>query len=244
MQPRFVLVNTSHPGNIGATARALKNMALDQLYLVTPARFPDVEATARASGAHDLLANAVVTDNLTDALTGCSLVMGCSARPRTLSLPTLTPKQAAEKALKHHQANQGDIAILFGNEQSGLDNNQINCCHYQIHIPSNPDYSSLNLAAAVQIISYEIHCHQETPTSIQPTEPLTKAEMPATAEEMAGFYDHLQETLKAIQFLNPKHSQKMISRLHRLFNRAKPNHTEINILRGILTAINKPKNTN
>jgi TrmH family RNA methyltransferase len=153
----------------------------------------------------------------------------------------LSKQQAAKKNLTHQQTGGADIALLFGNEQSGLSNDEISHCHYQIHIPSNPDYSSLNLAAAIQIIAYEIY-QAQTSHQVRPTPQQSTEERPATADEMTGFYQHLETMLKAVHFLHPDHPKKMTQRLHRLFNRAQPNHNEINILRGILKAIIQQSN--
>lgn len=236
---RIVLVDTSHPGNIGAAARAMKNMCLSRLYLVQPQRFPHAEATARASGADDLLASAVVCDSLSEALTGCSLVVGASARLRRLKIPQLDPRQCAERVLR--ETRQTDVAILFGREHSGLTNEELARCHYLMHIPSNPDYSSLNIAAAVQVMAYELRMASGALDGVvvgEDTEP------PVGAEEMERFYAHLCETLVDIGFLNPDNPRVMMRRLRRLFNRARPNQVEMNILRGILTAAQKPRPRN
>ena len=233
---RIVLVDTSHPGNIGAVARAMKNMCLSRLYLVQPRQFPHAEATARASGADDLLAAAVVCDSLPEALTGCGLVIGASARLRHLKIPQLDPRQCAERVVS--EARQRDVAIIFGREHSGLTNEELALCHYLMHIPSNPDYSSLNIAAAVQVMTYELQmasCVQGEVASGEDAEP------PASAEEMERFYSHLRETLVDIGFLNPDNPRVMMRRLRRLFNRARPNQVEMNILRGILTAAQRPR---
>ncbi len=230
------MVDTSHPGNIGAVARAMKNMCLSQLYLVQPQQFPHAEATARASGADDLLASAVVCDSLPDALAGCGLVVGASARLRHLKLPQWDPRQCAERVVE--EARQRDVAILFGREHSGLTNEELALCHYLMHIPSNPDYSSLNIAAAVQVMTYELQMASREPGEATSEE---ESEPPASAEEMERFYAHLRETLVDIGFLNPDNPRVMMRRLRRLFNRARPNQVEMNILRGILTASQKPR---
>ncbi|VAW93127.1 tRNA (cytidine(32)/uridine(32)-2'-O)-methyltransferase [hydrothermal vent metagenome] len=233
---RIVLVDTSHPGNIGAVARAMKNMCLSQLYLVQPQQFPHAEATARASGADDLLASAVVCDSLPEALAGCGLVVGASARLRHLKLPQWDPRQCAERVVD--EARQRDVAIIFGRENSGLTNEELALCHYLLHIPSNPDYSSLNIAAAVQVVAYELMMASGAP-SVAVVE--GESESSASADEMERFYAHLRETLVDIGFLNPDNPRVMMRRLRRLFNRARPNQVEMNILRGILTASQKPR---
>jgi tRNA (cytidine32/uridine32-2'-O)-methyltransferase len=238
---RIVLVNTSHPGNIGAVARAMKNMCLEQLVLVSPQHYPHAEATARASGADDLLARAQVVETLDDALQGCSLVLGASARMRRLSWPQLTARECANK-IADEQGEQ-DIAILFGREHSGLTNEELARCHYLVYIPSNPDYTSLNIAAAVQVICYELlttALDRAGDTTMMPapkaSEPAGEKEF-AGADEMEGFFRHLEQVLTEIEFLSPDHPGKMLRRLRRLFNRARLTRVELNIMRGILTAI-------
>lgn len=231
---RIVLVNTTHPGNIGATARAIKNMGLSQLYLVNPKMFPHAEATARASGADDVLAEAVVTDSLDDAINGCSLVIGTSARRRDIPWPMLQLRDAAKKII--YEAEHHPVAILFGQEQFGLTNDELERCHFLITIPCNPDYPSLNLAAAVQIVAYEICMAIATDVGAQHAAPIDDL---ATADEMQKFYDHLQQMLIDIEFLNPQNPRKLMHRLIRLFNRARVEKRELNILRGILTGVQK-----
>ncbi len=229
---RIVLIDTSHPGNIGATARAMKTMSLERLYLVRPGHFPSAEATARASGADDLLAAAVVCDSLDEALAGCRLVVGTSDRQRNLPWPFLTPRQCAARlrAESHH----GDVAIVFGREHSGMTNEELERCHALVTIPTNPGFSSLNLAAAVQVIAYELKLTEDDgPVHEEEARDL------ATADEMASFYDHLERTLTEIGFLDPNHPRMLMRRLRRLFNRAEPDRTELNILRGILSAVGK-----
>lgn len=235
---RIVLVDTSHPGNIGAAARAMKNMGLRRLYLVEPKLFPHADATARASGADDLLAQATVCASLDEALAGCSLVVGASARLRNLQAPLLDPRQCAEQTLKELSADESaECAIVFGREHSGLTNDELGRCHHLVHIPSDPEYSSLNLAAAVQVVSYELRMaslvEQGDDISVEESESL------APAEDMARFYEHLEQTLVDVGFLDPENPRIMMQRLRLLFNRSRPNVTEMNILRGILTAAQK-----
>lgn len=232
---RIVLIDTSHAGNIGAAARAMKNMGLRQLYLVTPKQFPHADATARASGADDVLAQATVCANLDEALAGCGLVVGASARLRSLNVPLLDPRQCAGQVC--NEAATTEVAIVFGREHSGLTNDELSRCHHLVHIPSDPDYSSLNLAAAVQVVSYELRMA----SGIKPVSEVEREreELPASADDMARFYEHLQQTLVDIGFLDPENPRIMMRRLRRLFNRARPNDVEMNILRGILTAMQK-----
>ncbi len=231
---RIVLVEPSHPGNIGATARAMKNMSLEHLYLVSPEKYPHEEASARASGADDVLDAAVVTDSLSAALADCTLVLGASARLRTLSWPQLDPRQAAEHACGASQTSR--VAIVFGRERTGLSNAELDLCQYLVHIPCNENFSSLNLAAAVQVLCYEIFAaYQQYPRQAQSI----GDNIPADQLEMQRFYRHLEDTLVNIEFLDPDQPKKLMRRLRRLFNRAQPEQTEINILRGILSAVDK-----
>lgn len=227
---RIVLVNTSHPGNIGAAARAMKNMGLDQLSLVDPQGFPSAEATARASGADDLLAAASRVDSLEAALSGTRLVIGASARNRTLPVPMLDPRECAELVMQ--QPVDTVTAIVFGRERTGLTNDELDHCHYLVQIPANPDYASLNLAAAVQVISYELRMA----AGLSMDRPESQHRGAAT-DDMERFYQHLEETLLAIGFLDAGNPRQLMRRLRRLFGRARPNDNEVNILRGILSAV-------
>jgi TrmH family RNA methyltransferase len=236
---RIVLMNTSEPGNIGGVARAMKNMCLEHLVLVDPMQFPHAKATARASGADDLLARATVCQSLDEAIAGCGLVLGASARLRRLSWPIVDARQCAAKALS--EAKQTPVAIVFGREHSGLTNEELERCHYLVHIPSNEAYSSLNIAAAVQVIAYELmmaaqHAAPSSPASDAPGLP---QEQPATAAEMQGFFEHLFVVLSDIGFLNTDHPRKMSRRLKRLFIKAQLEKVEVNILRGILSTVQK-----
>ncbi len=228
---RIVLVGTTHPGNIGAVARAMKNMCLQQLYLVQPKLFPCAEATARASGADDLLHDAKVCDTLDEALDGCCLVVGASARLRRVEWPQFAPRECAAQLLR--EAEQGPVALLFGRESSGLSNAEMDRCQYLVHIPANEEYSSLNLSMAVQVLAYELRMTALEGSSF----PAVKRDRQvATADEMEGFIQHLQQTMRDIHFSDPRQSTKLLRRLRRLFNRAQPDSDELNILRGILSA--------
>ncbi len=230
---RIVLVNTTHPGNIGAAARAMKNMGLSQLYLVNPQKFPSADATARASGADDLLGNSVVTATLDEALADCHWVIGASNRDRTIGLPCLDVRDCARRV--RDEVSTGDIAVLFGAEHSGLSNRELDRCHYQLMIPSCSDFQSLNLAAAVQVVAYELR--MATLAFDAPSMPDTRAVV--SAAEMERFYRHLEEVLVEIEFLNPENPRQLMRRLRRLYNRLHPDDNEINILRGILTAVQR-----
>lgn len=227
---KVVLVETSHPGNIGAVARAMKNMRMDQLRLVSPKFFPHADATARASGADDVLRAATVFDSLQDAIADCRIVLGASARDRTISWPSLTARQTAEKWVG--VLPEQNIALVFGRENSGLKNHELDLCHFLLRIPCNSEYSSLNLAAAVQVVGYElfIASGQEILSNVGDygEEPL------ATAEQMEAFYGHLQQTMADIGFLHPERSKSIMRRLRRIFNRTQLDTKELDILRGIL----------
>ncbi len=227
---RIVLIGTTHPGNIGAVARAMKNMCLSQLVLVNPKIYPSAEATARASGADDLLTAARVCETLDQALEGCRLVAGASARLRSVGWPQLNPRECAAGLLE--EAGKGEVALLFGRESSGLSNAELDRCNYLVHIPANPEYSSLNLSQAVQILSYELYF------GAAGSEKPTNATLPEVveAEVMESFFQHLQQMMEETGFADPHQSSKLQRRLRRLFLRARPDRDEINILRGILSA--------
>jgi TrmH family RNA methyltransferase len=230
-QIRFVLVETSHPGNVGAAARAMKTMGLGRLVLVRPKGYPSAEATARASGADDILAAARVVPELDAALAGANLVLGTSARLRSMTWPQLDARGAG--AMMGVEAERGEVAVVFGRERTGLTNAELDRCHYLLHIPVSPAYPSLNLAAAVQVVAYEIRMARLGQTgSAEYT-----AATPATAERMAGLFDHLERTLAEIGYLDPANPRYLMRRLRRLFNRARLGDEEVNILRGILSAM-------
>ncbi len=226
---RIVLIGTTHPGNIGAVARAMKNMCLEHLYLVRPRHYPSAEATDRASGAHDVLSQARVCESLDEALEGCRMVAGASARTRSVKWTQVTPRQCAQTMLQ--EAEQGEVAIIFGRESSGLTNAELDRCHLLVHILANEEYSSLNLSQAVQVVAYEIHQGSLDQDGSQP-----ERQDVATAEEMEGLFQHLEQTMEDIGFSDPRQSDKLQRRLRRLFFRARPDQDEINILRGIFSA--------
>jgi len=228
---RLVLVGTTHPGNIGAAARAMKNMGLRRLVLVSPLLFPHAEATARAAGADDILATAQVVDSLELALSGCRLVLGVSARRRGIAGPELDPRQCAIQVAE--SSVHTDVALVFGRESSGLSNDEMDRCHFLVRIPADPEFGSLNLAVAVAIIAYELRLAAVAGIDSSTVEPRPLA----TAEEMAHLYAHLQQVLLATGFLNPANPRHLMRRLRLLFNRAQPDQREINILRGILSSI-------
>jgi len=232
---RIVLINPSHPGNIGAAARAMKTMGLSRLYLVEPQRYPSAEATARASGADDILAKAVVCDTLEDAVADCVLVAGTSARERALPWPLMEAREGAQRLLE--EGGGHPVALLFGRERTGLTNAELARCHYHVHIPTNPDYSSLNLAAAVQLMSYELRL---AALGAEAAGGIARAtEEPVSQAEMEGFYAHLERVLVAIDYFDPENPRWLPQRLRRLFGRLRPDRPELNILRGILTHVEK-----
>ncbi len=230
---RIVLIGTTHPGNIGAVARAMKTMCLDHLYLVNPQRYPCAEATARASSANDLLARARVCTTLDEALGDCTLVIGASARLRAMTWPQLDPRQSA--ALLFKESQHTHVALIFGREHSGLTNEELDRCQYLMHIPGNPEYNSLNLAAAVQVAAYEIMMGSLVISETDPGFEVEDMDY-ASGEETEAFYAHLEETLVDIDFLDPDNPRHLMRRLRRLFNRVRLDKNEVNILRGILTA--------
>lgn len=231
---RIVLINTSHPGNIGSAARAMKTMGLKELYLVAPEKFPHQKAIEMASNAADVVESAIVVDDYQTAIADCTFVVGTSARSRKIPWPLISPHELGEKAALETQ--QGKVAILFGREDSGLTNDELHSCHCHVHIPTNPEYSSLNIAAAVQVIAYELRV-----AALSEVEPQTWDYEFANAQSMEGFYEHLEKVLIDIDFLNPKVPRQLMTRLRRLFGRARPDVMEMNILRGILGAVEKFK---
>ncbi|OWL89806.1 tRNA (cytosine(32)/uridine(32)-2'-O)-methyltransferase TrmJ [Halopseudomonas aestusnigri] len=242
---RVVLVNTSHPGNIGGAARAMKNMGLSELVLVDPERFPDPDAVSRASGADDVLANARIVATLEEAIADCSLVLGTSARDRRIPWPVLDPRESADKVLDQlEQLPDAQIALVFGREDSGLTTDELQRCQYHVHIPSMPDFSSLNLAAAVQVLAYELRMQglqrEGAPTKMHKVETTAVFnEIPATAGELEQFYQHLEQVLVEIGFHDPQKPRQLMPRLRRLYGRVHLNRMEMNILRGILTETQK-----
>lgn len=234
-QIRIVLVNTSHTGNMGSAARAMKTMGLTQLVLVDPQTLPDDNAMALAAGASDVLANARIVSTLDEAIADCGLVIGTSARSRTLSWPMLDPREAGKKAVV--EGVKHPVALVFGRERTGLTNDELQKCHYHVAIAANPEYSSLNLAMAVQTLCYEVRMHW---LQDQAPEVESEADYPS-ADQLEGFYQHLEQTLLKTGFIADDHPGQVMSKLRRLFNRARPETVELNILRGILTSVQKPK---
>ena len=226
---RTVMVNTTHLGNIGAAARAMKTMGLQELVLVEPRLFPHVDANTMASGADDILDNARVVATLADAIADCQLVIALSARDRRLAWPMLTPREAASQVVA--EANQAKVAILYGREKYGLRNEELQTSHVHVQIPSDADYGVLNVAAAVQVMCYECRC-----AALQPTAspmPIPDGGYPSS-EKMDLFYEHLQQTLIDVNFYDPDNPRKVLAHMRRLFQRARPCPIELGILRGFL----------
>ena len=230
---KVVLVSTTHPGNIGATARAMKTMGLENLVLVNPKIYPDADATARASGADDLLANATVCESFQEAINDCHFVFGTSTRSRSIPWPLFTPANAAIETIRHVEG-EARVAIVFGRESSGLANEELELCNAMIQIPTNPDFASLNIASAVQIISYEIRklWLEKNETEVENIEKTPAA----NAEQILQLYEHLQQCLIDIDYFDPDKPRRLMRRLKRVVSRSQLDANEYNIARGILSA--------
>lgn len=235
-QIRIILVETSHTGNIGSVARAMKTMGLSQLVLVSPKELPDGQAYALSAGASDLLATAKVVDSLQDAIADCRLVIGTSHKAKSQDHQVLNPRQAAELAVPELQ--QGPVAIVFGRESNGLSNDELRLCNYHLCIPTSAEYTSLNLAMAVQVVSYEMRMASLAQKPAKDSDAEQKTSYP-TSEQLEGFYQHLQTTLDQTGFIIRAHPGHIMIKLRRLFSRARPDEIELNILRGILTSVQR-----
>ncbi|NIY48997.1 tRNA (cytosine(32)/uridine(32)-2'-O)-methyltransferase TrmJ [Cedecea colo] len=235
---RIVLVETSHTGNMGSVARAMKTMGLTNLWLVNPLVKPDSQAIALAAGASDVIGDAKIVDTLDEALAGCSLVVGTSARSRTLPWPMLDPRECGLKSIS--EAKHAPVAIVFGRERVGLTNEELQKCHYHVAIQANPEYSSLNLAMAVQILAYEVRIawlatQQEGAEVIEEETPYP------LVDDLERFYDHLERVMLHSGFIRASHPGQVMSRIRRLFTRARPESQELSILRGMLSSIESDK---
>ncbi|MCW2475625.1 tRNA (cytosine(32)/uridine(32)-2'-O)-methyltransferase TrmJ [Candidatus Symbiopectobacterium sp. NZEC151] len=232
---RIVLVETSHTGNMGSTARAMKTMGLKNLYLVNPLIKPDSQAIALAAGASDIIGNATLVNTLDEALVGCNLVVGTSARSRSLPWPMLEPRECGVRSA--HEAQHAPVALVFGRERVGLTNDELQKCHYHVCIPANPEYSSLNLAMAVQLIAYEVRvAHLDL---LAQGAPQIAEEPYPLVDDLERFYTHLEETLHYTGFIRKAHQGQVMHKLRRLFTRARPEEQELAILRGILSSVQK-----
>lgn len=231
----IVLVGTTHPGNIGSAARAMKTMGLSDLRLVAPSQYPDETATARASGARDVLEGARVFSSLAEAVADRDFVVGTTARERHHQWPVVDPREASERLAGDRPRG----ALVFGRERTGLTNEEVDRCRCLVRIPANPDYSSLNLGAAVQVMAYELRMTALSPPERAPQPPPEFP--PATVDELEGFYGHLERVLNETGFLDPDNPRHLMRRLRRLFEKAGPDRNEVNILRGILKSVQRPK---
>ena len=229
---RIVLVGTQHPGNIGAAARALKTMGLSRLVLVAPEQYPADEAFRRAAGADDVLATARVVATLAEAVADCRFVLGCTARSRRVALPELDPRAAALRVVDLAAADQ--VALVFGRERTGLSNEELQLCHASVHIPANPEYSSLNLAAAVQVLAYELRVALLAMRGQASSGNGARHETAASHAQMEGFFAQLGETLDDIDFHKGRAPDSAMRKLRRLFLRAGLNEQEVRLMRGIL----------
>ena len=234
---KIVLVNTAHPGNIGGAARAMKNMGLSELCLVEPREYPAPRAVWRAAGAREVLTHATVVDSVDEAIADCSLVIGTSARERRIPWPLINPRECGVRVWAEAQKHK--VALLFGREDRGLTNDELQKCHYHVHIPSNPEYSSLNLATAVQVLAYEIRMaslaneNGDLPDLAEWDQPLVNA------ENLENFHKHLAETMAELDFYDPENPKQLLTRMRRLFNRLRMDQMEVSILRGLLSAVQR-----
>ncbi|MBV4367953.1 tRNA (cytosine(32)/uridine(32)-2'-O)-methyltransferase TrmJ [Erwinia sp. BNK-24-b] len=234
---RIVLVETSHTGNMGSVARAMKTMGLTNLYLVNPLVKPDSQAIALAAGASDVIGEAHIVDTLDEALAGCSLVVGTSARSRSLPWPMLDPRECGIKSVQEGQ--QAPVALVFGRERVGLTNEELQKCHYHVAIAANPEYSSLNLAMAVQIIAYEVR--MAWLQSQESSQPEYEESPYPLVDDLERFYQHMEQMMVRSGFIREGNPGQVMSKMRRLYTRARPERDELNILRGMLSSLEKPK---
>ncbi|MGD9660998.1 MAG: tRNA (cytosine(32)/uridine(32)-2'-O)-methyltransferase TrmJ [Porticoccaceae bacterium] len=234
-QVRVVLVDTTHPGNIGGAARAIKNMGLSQLWLVSPKEFPADRALWRAANATDILDKAVVVETLDEAISGCGMVVGTSARNRSIPWPLLNPRECGRKVISEARAHQ--VAMIFGREDRGLTNDELQKCTYHVHIPANPEYSSLNLAAAVQVLCYEVRMAALEDASGDLPDLNEWDIPPAKIDDIEMYFQHLEQALVDIGFHDRGNPRQTMTRLRRLYGRIRLDEMELSILRGVLTAM-------
>lgn len=233
---RFVLSNTSHAGNIGAAARAMKVMGMDGLHLINPTDYPSAEATARASGADDVLYNAAVHESLDAAIAPCTLIMGTSARNRGMDIEIIDMHEAANMLVAAADSQQ--VALIFGKERYGMTNEEMQRCHYLVKYPANPEYSSLNLGAAIQVAAYELRM-QSLQQQSEPESVTTQTAPFATAEKMQSFYAHLFDIMEKTEFMKDDNKKSLEEKIRMMFNRLRIEKHEMDILRGFLSAVNK-----
>jgi tRNA (cytidine32/uridine32-2'-O)-methyltransferase len=238
-QIKIVLVNTTHPGNIGAAARAMKNMGVSQLVLVDPIAEIDGDAIVRASGASEILDNCTVVATLDEAVADCGLVIGTSARGRHIPWPLCSPRECAVKA-KQATQNENSVALVFGRESRGLTNEELHRCNAHVHIPTNPDFSSLNIAAAVQVLCYEMRLAALAETEEDGNKWGVEWDYElAPHGDMERFFEHLKQSLVDIGFLDPNTPKQLMTRLRRMFQRTALDKMEVSMMRGILAAVQR-----
>ena len=230
---RIVLVGTQHPGNLGSAARAMRTMGLTRMVLVAPEKAPNLDTAAMAAGAEALVMDAPVFATLEEAVADCRLVLGCTARSRRIALEELLPREAAERAVEASRAG-GNVALVFGRERTGLDNHELQLCHAAVHIPSDPEFSSLNLAAAVQVLAYEARMALLGAEEAKPAHAADPVEPPASHAELEGFFSQLSDTLAAIDFHKGRTPESAERKLRRIFLRADMNVREVRLMRGVL----------
>jgi tRNA (cytidine32/uridine32-2'-O)-methyltransferase len=231
---RIVLVKTYHPGNIGAAARAMKNMGLTRLYLVEPNDFPSFEASQRASSASDVLENAVVVDSLKEALVGCTLTVGTTARLRAVKWPQVDSRECGELLVKESQAHE--VALVFGRERTGLHNEELELCQYLVNIPTGEAYTSLNVAQAVQVLCYEILMASRVGEVAPEVVIKDEKDKEASFDQMEGMYDHFFHTMDKLSYFGSRNPEHVMRKLRCLFSRSRPTFREVQILRGLLSA--------
>ena len=234
---RIVLVNTTHPGNIGGAARAMKKMGLAELYLVEPKEYPAPRAVWRAAAARDILDGATIVETVDEAIADCGLVVGTSARERRIPWPLLNPRECGEKIYRESATHK--TALLFGREDRGLTNEELQKCHYHVHIPSNPDYSSLNLATAVQVLAYEVRMASLADEQGNLPALTDWDQPPVKSADLEYFHEHLATTMAELKFYDPENPKQVLTRMRRLFNRVRMDEMEVSILRGLLTAVQR-----
>ncbi|SFN11264.1 tRNA (cytidine32/uridine32-2'-O)-methyltransferase [Candidatus Pantoea varia] len=237
---RIVLVETSHTGNMGSVARAMKTMGLTNLFLVNPLVKPDSQAISLAAGASDVIGDAKIVDSLDEAIAGCSLVVGTSARSRSLPWPMLDARECGVKSVEEGQ--QAPVALVFGRERVGLTNEELQKCHYHVAIQANPEYSSLNLAMAVQIIAYEVRMAWLQSQEQASTAPKYEESPYPLVDDLERFYQHMEQMMLNSGFIREANPGQVMSKLRRLYTRARPERDELNILRGMLSSFEKRKN--
>ncbi|NIF21011.1 tRNA (cytosine(32)/uridine(32)-2'-O)-methyltransferase TrmJ [Candidatus Pantoea multigeneris] len=236
---RIVLVETSHTGNMGSVARAMKTMGLTNLYLVNPLVKPDSQAISLAAGASDVIGEAKIVDTLDEAIAGCALVVGTSARSRTLPWPMLDGRECGVKSVE--EAAQAPVALVFGRERVGLTNDELQKCHYHVAIQANPDYSSLNLAMAVQVIAYEVRMAWLQSQEQGEKKPAFDDTPYPLVDDLERFYQHMEQMMLKSGFIREGTPSQVMSKLRRLFTRSRPERDELNILRGMLSSFEKRK---